>query len=113
LRSSLKKPKNRKTLQLCAQVAQTLSEILQGECGDPILRDLFVEKVVPFPDSTRLLVLVCPSPAAQEVELSQVLEHLVRATAKFRQEVAAAIHRKKVPDLMFRFTDRDYRIGHG
>src|SRR5258708_31474189 len=47
--------KNRKALQLCRQVEQTLHLALAG-CVDPWLNDLLVLDVAPFPDSTRLLV---------------------------------------------------------
>ena len=50
--------KNRKALQLCAQVAQTLGVVLAGECGEDLLRELFVTSVVPAPDSSRLLVMI-------------------------------------------------------
>lgn len=47
---------NRKALQLCRQVEQTLGSLLAGGCGDAVLRDMLVQSVVPAPDSTRLLV---------------------------------------------------------
>ncbi len=92
---------NRKAQQLCAQVAETLSFVLQAECNDEILRDLLVESVVPAPDSTRLLVTVMPSPAAPSLDVARVHEHLAQAYGKLRSEVAGAIHRKKVPELVF------------
>ena len=48
---------NRKALQLCRQVARTLTGVLAGECGDERLRDLLVESVQAAPDST--LALKC------------------------------------------------------
>src|SRR5262249_31993389 len=48
---------NRKALQLCGQVADTLSPVLAGECGDDVLRSLQVIAVTPAPDSSQLLVL--------------------------------------------------------
>jgi ribosome-binding factor A len=48
-----------------------------------------------------LLVRLCPSASATEVDSNQVLEHLHRAQARLRREVAAAIHRKRVPELTF------------
>jgi ribosome-binding factor A len=92
---------NRKALQLCAQVARTLSTVLAGECEDDLLRDLLVESVHPAPDSMHLLVRVCLAASATEVDANQVMEHLHRAHGRLRSEVAAAIHRKRVPELTF------------
>src|SRR5215831_20065616 len=93
--------KNRKALQLCGQVARTLSTVLPGECGDAVLREVLVETVEPFPDSSRLLVTV-RLPTGSEVPPATVLEHLRRAGGMLRSEVAAAIHRKRAPELTFR-----------
>jgi hypothetical protein len=46
----------RKDLQLCRQVAETLQLVL-GDCGDDVLRDLHVVRVVPAPDASQLLVV--------------------------------------------------------
>src|SRR5262245_9653733 len=92
--------KNRKALQLCRQVEQTLYLALAG-CADPCLNDLRVLAVVPFPDSTRLLVTV-QSATGSEAGAMAVLAHLRQASAMLRYEVAAAIHRRKTPDLVFR-----------
>jgi ribosome-binding factor A len=93
---------NRKALQLCGQVARTLAEVLAGECADAVLRDLVVESVVPAPNSSRLLVTVTLAPTAQDSDPSRAAEHLERARGRLRTEVAAAIHRRRAPDLMFR-----------
>jgi ribosome-binding factor A len=87
---------NRKALQLCRQVERTLSLSLEGD----ILRDLLVQSVVPAPDSTRLLVTF----AFVGDDLTSSLEVLValkHQQAKLRRAIAAAIHRKKTPDLAF------------
>ncbi len=97
---------NRKALQLCSQIAKTLHGALQGECDDEVLRDLLVQSVEPAPDSTRLLVTVSLSPAAPERTPVEVLEHLHQAHGRLRSEIAAAIHRRKTPDLMFRLAAR-------
>jgi ribosome-binding factor A len=91
---------NRKALQLCREVERTLGTLLAGGCGDSLLHDLLVQSVVPAPDSTRLLVTLSYSgPTA--VEAGEVLTRLHRAYGLLRSEVAAAIHRRKVPDLTF------------
>ena len=94
--------RNRKALQMCAQVGRTLAQVLSGESGDPVLRDLVVASVVPAPNSARLLVTVAPAPGADDVDPAVVLAHLDRARGLLRNQVAAAVHRRKVPDLTFR-----------
>jgi ribosome-binding factor A len=101
-RETSRRVPNRKALQLCGEVARTLNGILQGECDDEVLRDVLVESVVPAPDSTRLLVTVSCSPSAREIVAAEVLQHLHRVHGKLRGEVAAAIHRRKTPELVFR-----------
>jgi ribosome-binding factor A len=101
-RKSPAKVRNRKALQLCGQVARTLSSILSGECGDDVLREVIVETVQPVPDASRLLVTVSLAASAGIVEPASVLEHLHRAAGMLRGEVAAAIHRKRAPELTFR-----------
>jgi ribosome-binding factor A len=100
-----RKVANRKALQLAAQVAETLSQVLQGECDDEVLRDLLVMSVVPAPDSTQLLVTVSLAPSAGTVSTAEVMEHLQKARGKLRSEVALAIHRRKTPELLFTFVD--------
>jgi ribosome-binding factor A len=91
---------NRKALQLCSQVERTLSLVL-AECGEECLRDLLVAAVEPAPDSTRLLVTLCPAPSAAPTDTGPVLAALGRAQPLLRREVAGAIHRKKTPQLTF------------
>lgn len=95
-RSPRHRVKNRKALQLCAQVAETLNEALAG-CGDDVLREATVTSVVPAPDTSRLLVTVVVAGDAITVQA-----HLDRAAGWLRGEVAAAIHRKRVPLLLLR-----------
>src|SRR5271170_3715087 len=67
---------NRKALQLCSQVAETLALVLTGESGDDLLRDLLVESVVPYPTASRLLVTLIPTISAGSVPLEKYIEHL-------------------------------------
>jgi ribosome-binding factor A len=87
---------NRKALQLCRQVERALSGALEGD----ILRDLLVHSVVPAPDSSRLLATFTYH-GPETVTASDVLTALVAASAKLRSAMAAAIHRKKTPELAF------------
>ncbi|MBI2805127.1 MAG: ribosome-binding factor A [Planctomycetes bacterium] len=91
------KASNRKALQLCRQVERTLSVALEGD----LLRDLSVQSVIPAPDSTRLMVTVVFHGAAT-VTATEVLDAIHMQSVRLRAEVAAAIHRKKTPQLTFR-----------
>jgi ribosome-binding factor A len=91
----------RKALQLCRQVAEALAAAFAG-CGDDVLTGLQVVSVTPAPNAGRLLVTVAAAPSAAERDAAVVREHLHRATGLLRSEVAAAIHRRKTPELVFR-----------
>jgi ribosome-binding factor A len=101
-RKGERKKTNRKALQLCGEIARTVGWFLAWESGDDWLRSLTVVSVEPAPDSTRVLVTVCPRFLMEPVDAGQLAERLQRITGKLRTEVAAAIHRKKVPELVFR-----------
>ena len=92
----------RKARQLCRQVADVLSYVLAGECGDEVLQNLLVLSVDPAPSTSRLLVTVEPDAAAEPVGVTEVLGRLDRARGWLRREVAASIHRKRTPELAFR-----------
>lgn len=99
LRAEKPRVKNRKALQLCSQVARTLQLVLAGECGDDLLRELSVTAVEPAPHSGRLLVtLALPD---GRIAVPAVLAQLQRAGGKLRAAVAAEIHRRKAPLLVF------------
>jgi ribosome-binding factor A len=100
LRQSARKKGGRKTQQLCAQVAEALNYAFAGVCKDDVLRELGVVAVQPAPDESRLLVTVGPT-LPGPCDPAHILTHLQQALGKLRSEVAAAIHRKKVPELAF------------
>ena len=91
----------RKALQLCRQVAEALAAALAG-CGDGVLAGLQVTAVEPAPNAGRLLVTVAAAASAAERDAAVTAEHLRRAAGLLRSEVAAAIHRRKTPELAFR-----------
>lgn len=93
----------RKAMQLCKQVSRALLYAL-SECDDDVLRELFVESVVPAPDQNRLMVTV--TPLGSELDQVKVLTRLGFVTPFLRNEVAQSINRKKVPELFFRFVPR-------
>lgn len=90
-------PAGRKAMQLCHQVAMTLSEVL-AECGDPLLQGLRVLGVEPSPDASRLSVaLACDEGGS----VSRVEDHLAKASGHLRGEIAQAITRKRAPMLIY------------
>ena len=91
----------RKTLQLCREVERTLSAVLSGECDDDLLRELIVLSVVPAPNAGRLLVTI-GLPKSSSVSVEEVLERLLSKSGRLRSEVAAAVSRRKTPELAFR-----------
>jgi ribosome-binding factor A len=90
---------DRKTLQLCRQVARALSTALQGDCNDDVLGEVYVDTVEPAPDASRLLVIVRPFSSAVDAE--RVLERLRERKARLRAIAAEAITRKRTPELAF------------
>jgi len=95
----------RKAAQLCGQAADALRGILAG-LADGVLQNLMVVAVEPAPNTGRLLVTVAASKPADATDFTtnEVLEHLTKATGRIRTEVAAAINRRKAPELAWRVT---------
>ena len=98
-----RKVPNRKALQLCGQVADTLALVL-AECSDDLLPDLRVVSVKPAPTSARLLVTLARAPGFT-AEIQELAARLERARGKLRSEIASVIHRRKTPDMIFRVID--------
>ena len=88
----------RKTMQLCRQVGETLDGVLAAS-EDDTLRDLQVESVVPAPDASRMLVTL--RPVAGLVDPVKAMERLGETAGELRTEVAGAITRRKCPSLLF------------
>ncbi len=89
---------NYKALQLCRQVQRILTVELAGFGGDEVLRDLYVVEVMPVDGSSQLLVQVSVPASAAVVD---VLGRLEWAAPRLRAAVAAAITRKRAPELTF------------
>lgn len=92
---------DRKTLQLCGQVADTLNFVLSGELDDDLLRNLYVESVRPAPDASRLLVSVSPLDPGDTARADAILQRLAIFSSRLRSEVSQSIHRRKTPELTF------------
>jgi ribosome-binding factor A len=76
--------------------------VIPGEMADPLLQDLAVEAVHPAPDATRLLVVLTATRPA--VEASEIFERLEQVRGHLRAEVAAAVNRKRAPELAFQLS---------
>jgi ribosome-binding factor A len=96
-------PVPRKTQQLCAQTARVLAYGLAGDSRDEILADLDVVSVSPAPDSSQLLVTVTLRPGAEPHPAAVIAQRLQQASARLREEVSAAITRRRAPRLVFQF----------
>jgi len=91
---------DRKTLQLCRQIERALSYAL-GDCDDDVTSSLVIQSVSPAPNAGRVLVLV--SSLEPDATPQVVLAALNRHLGKLRADVAAAITRRKAPELAFQF----------
>jgi ribosome-binding factor A len=91
---------DRKTLQLCRQVHRALMLALAGECGDEVLRDIYVDAVEPMGSASQLIVRI-GLPRSIRSSMTEVFARLTERTPRLRAAVAAAICRKRVPMLSF------------
>ena len=90
----------RKQDQLCRQVEERLGLVFAGDIDDPLLQELYVAGVEPEPGGVNLVVrLALPRP---EISAVAVLQRLTALRTFLRAEIAAAIHRKRAPGLLFR-----------
>ena len=88
-----------KDLQLCRQVFDALTYAL-AELDDPLIDDLVLASVRPAPNASRVQVtLVASSP---EIDPEAALARLNEVGPELREEVAAEVHRSRVPELVFR-----------
>jgi ribosome-binding factor A len=91
--------RRRKDLQLCRQVLDALTYAL-AELDDPIIDELVLTSVVPAPSAARMQVTL--SPAREGIDRDEALARLHDITPELREEVAAEISRRRVPELIFR-----------
>jgi ribosome-binding factor A len=105
LRASTDREFGRKQMQLCRQAERTLTEALTA-CGDELLLDLEVVRVTPAAGAGRLLVTLRPSVAAPRREAGFYERRVANALGFLRNEVAAAVHRRKAPELVARVVAR-------
>lgn len=90
----------RKSAQLARQIERQLA-IALAELEDPQLAGLVLVAVAPTPDASRIRVeLACEpgSPVGAMTLLEQAIA-LAKLRGRLREEVAAAIHRRRTPEL--------------
>jgi ribosome-binding factor A len=88
-----------KDRQVCRQVFEVLSCAL-AEIDDPLIDDLALAAVDPAPDAKRVLVtLISTRP---DVDIDAACERLQEFAGDLREDVAAEVHRARVPELTFR-----------
>ena len=91
-----------KDLQLCRQVFDALSYAF-AEIDDPIIDELVLESVTPAPSAARVQVNLI---SQDDVDREQALERLHAVAGELREEVAAEVSRRRVPELVFRIVPR-------
>lgn len=91
--------RGQKLHQLCRQVERALAYVVPGGLADPFLQDLSVVAVRPGPDASRLMVWLRTSRPLSEAQA--ILERLEAVRARLRSDVAAAVTRKRAPELAF------------
>ena len=91
----------RKARQLCAQVRDALAGLL-ARSGDEAVRDVLVVSVEPAPNTGRLMVTVAGPSPTDVAGRAATAARLRAAGGWLRVGVAAAIHRRKAPELAFR-----------
>lgn len=90
---------NRKDLQLCRQVFDALTWAL-AEVDDSIVDELILASVVPAPSASRVQVTLVPS--RDDIDPDVALERVREHAEELREEVAAEVTRRRVPELVFR-----------
>jgi len=89
---------DRKIRQLCKQAARTLQLALGALPAADALVGVAVREVIPAPNAGRLFVVITvPDPRRQQ-EVAAIVE---RYGGKLRAGVAAAITRRRAPELTF------------
>ena len=92
------RPRAHKDLQLCRQVADAIQWFLI-EADDPVLAELSLVAAAPAPTAARIAVTLQVSDATVVAAARAALAAYVD---DLREEAAAEIHRRRVPELAFR-----------
>lgn len=95
---------DRKTMQVCTRVMQTLCSVFGSEVEDVRLSELVIVAVEPAPDASRLAVTCLTKGNIESATLA-----LDRARGFLRSEIAHALQRKRAPELCFFVLPEDAR----
>ena len=90
-----------KNEQLCAQVRRALEFALLGELHDERLLDVMVDDVRPGSEPGRMVATFAVADGATVEHIDEVRRVLESARGLLVAEVARAINRRRVPDLVF------------
>jgi ribosome-binding factor A len=78
-----------------------------AEQEDEWLQALHVHAVEPGPDASQLLITLAPGPGLDPaITPLALLERVHAAATELRMEVAAAITRRRVPNLLYRILEQ-------
>jgi hypothetical protein len=91
--------RHHKDLMLCRQVFDALTYAL-AELDDPMIDELALASVVPAPSSSRVLITLVPT--RDDIDPDVALDRVRELADELREEVAAEVTRKRVPELVFR-----------
>ena len=91
-------PQGHKDLQVCRQVFDALTYAL-AELDDPLIDELVLVSVTPAPSAARVQVNLVPVHAG--IDREAALARLAELAGALRGEVAAEVHRRRVPELAF------------
>lgn len=89
---------NRKTKQLCQQIARTINLCL-NDCDNPIVQAMFLVGVQPAPDSSCLLLHI--EVDIDDFDCDAALDAVRQQVPRLQFEIARSINRKRVPNLVF------------
>jgi ribosome-binding factor A len=84
---------------LAEALREEIETILEGELGDPRIGLVNVSSVLLAEDSRSARVLVCV--AGDDEDADRTLEGLMAAGGFIRREVAARLHLRRPPELIF------------
>lgn len=91
----------RKSLQLCKAAARALRAALACDCGDALLNELEVVAVETDGRAMHLRVTVQLAAATTDMDRGVAAQRLAALTGFLRSAVAAAINRRRAPELRF------------
>lgn len=91
--------RDHKALQVCRQVYDVLTLAL-AEIDNPLIDDLVLARVMPAPNASRVQVILVPANAT--IDPTEALARIGQFADELREEVAAEVSRRRVPELVFR-----------